>query len=78
MLIKITRSSSDEQAYAVSAGYGMGTRPGVMAAELKNWLSRLGLGESAISTVLSIAANESITVEVADPDELRDSWAKAS
>ncbi len=64
--------------YAVSAGHGMGTRPGVRAEELKSWLARLGLSESAIKAVLTIPPNESITVEVAEPDEGEDRWAKAS
>ncbi len=77
MRIKVTRSSSEEQVYAVSGGHGMGTRPGVKAGELKNWLERLGLSGSAIATVLSIPPNESVTVEVADTGGEEDRWAKA-
>ncbi len=78
MRIKVTRSFSDEQVYAVSAGYGMGTRPGVSAEELRTWLAKLGLEPLMIEKVLSISPNESITLEVADSDEQERPWAKAS
>ncbi len=71
MRFKVTRSSFDEQIFAVSTGSGMGTRCGVKAGELRTWLSRLGMGEAAISVVLNIPPNASVTVEMSDQDELR-------
>ncbi len=66
--VKITRSAFDTTRYAVSTGYGMGTRPGVKAEELQRWLAELGVSPAAIAEVLNITPNESITVEIADEE----------
>jgi hypothetical protein len=51
---------------AFSIVTGSDTRYGVQAAELRRWLLELGVGDSAIVSVLDTDPNETMTLEVAD------------
>ncbi len=63
MNLKVTRFSRvDARLYSVE--YGMGICPGMTAAEVKNWLFDLGVGDSDIAAVLDMEPSESVTIDV--------------
>lgn len=71
MHLEITRLISDNNLYAVTGDFGLGTRV-VKSNELRQWLLGLGIGEPTIAIALSIKPDSSLMIEVPSTTRLDD------
>ncbi|HET8668476.1 MAG TPA: hypothetical protein VFM10_10885 [Terriglobales bacterium] len=71
MHLEITRLISDNNLYAVTGDFGLGTRV-VKSNELRQWLLGLRIGEPTIAIALSIKPDSSLIIEVPSTTRLDD------
>jgi hypothetical protein len=63
MQLRITRLPSDERTYSTDAGGD--NRSVVRDFELKQWLYKLGIGDSTVAAVLDMEPNVTMVLQVA-------------